>query len=170
VAHGEHARSASAATSPSRADQPEGGGVSGGRPLEVAWPLAPLLERSGRTLEQLARRAGYRQGNVWRLAERGYLSDQQADLFAIRAGLHPGLVWSTWFDVELVGGERLPVAPLAGVVDGSTASFLRRTGISSKSWYRWRDLGTMPAGTGRAAAERLGLSFSEVWPSDCVGA
>lgn len=138
--------------------------MSGGRPLELSWPLQPLLDRTGRSLEQLAARAGYRRSNVWRLEQRGYLSDAQADLFATRAGLHPGLVWPEWFDVEVPAVDRLEVAPLLERLDRSVARFLRDARLNSRSWYRWVELGSMPAGSALAAAAALGADPGELWP------
>jgi Bacterial regulatory proteins, gntR family len=62
------------------------------------WPLRPLLDASGLTATELARRLGVAGGAVTTAARRG-LSDRQADEWAIRPGLHPLLAWGwSWID------------------------------------------------------------------------
>lgn len=56
------------------------------------WPLAPLADRTGMTVRQLAQANGLtREHGTW-LARQG-LTDVQADQWATAEGLHPVHVW-----------------------------------------------------------------------------
>lgn len=64
-----------------------------GRPAGLRlFPLAPLLERSGFSQGALADRAGVDRRTVCRKVHEG-LTEAQADVWAVRCGLHPSAVW-----------------------------------------------------------------------------
>ena len=66
------------------------------------WPLAPLLDQfvpyAG--VSALADRLSVNPCRLIELAEVG-LTDDMADRWAVRLGLHPSLVWPDWFDAGL---------------------------------------------------------------------
>lgn len=71
-------------------------------PLAATWPLEPLLEHvwtrtPERTYKAAAVEMGMDDTNVHRYLVAG-LSDEQADRWACRVGIHPSLVWPAWFD------------------------------------------------------------------------
>lgn len=66
------------------------------------WPYGPLEEALGGSLREQADRLGVHERQVYRWRDYG-LSDDMADRCAIRAGLHPAIVWGTeWDEVGLV--------------------------------------------------------------------
>lgn len=76
----------------------------------VRWPLQPLLDVCGYSRRYLSHHAGVSSAHVQRAGQRG-LTDTEADEWAIRAGLHPALVWGeAWFaaagDVERLALDR----------------------------------------------------------------
>lgn len=60
------------------------------------WPLEPLLAHAG-SLGALAELVGV-SGATVSVANRDGCTDRQADLWALRCGLHPCLVWPDWFE------------------------------------------------------------------------
>jgi hypothetical protein len=74
------------------------------------WPLAPLL--AVMTAEQRTNvpvTLGI-SGGMMSMAEGEGLPDPTADRVAIRLGLHPGEIWSDWFDAGLTEHDRTFVA------------------------------------------------------------
>lgn len=61
-----------------------------GDPTPRPFPLAPLLEAVG---PQAAKRLGMNGSKLRELRERGALTFVEADMLAVRAGLHPSEVW-----------------------------------------------------------------------------
>lgn len=69
-----------------------------GRPLVPRpWSFEPLAARIGGSRNDQAARLGTTQRSVCRWLHTG-LTDEQADYFAIRIGLHPALVWPGWHE------------------------------------------------------------------------
>ena len=63
------------------------------------WPWAPLAEAlGGGSLAAQAARLGVHDAQVHRWRRDG-LTDAMADRCAVRAGLHPAMVWPDWNDV-----------------------------------------------------------------------
>lgn len=62
----------------------------------MRYPLEPLLELAG-TRSQLAEAVHMDPRNLARLAADG-LTDRMADRLACMVGLHPSMLWPTWFD------------------------------------------------------------------------
>lgn len=61
------------------------------------YPYEPLAELVGGTTAEQAERLGVSHHLVRALKRRG-LSAAQADRYAIVAGVHPSLLWPSWFD------------------------------------------------------------------------
>jgi hypothetical protein len=93
------------------------GWVSSAGPVEErGWPLRPLLDASGLTATALGRRLGVGGATVTRAAQHG-LTDQQADEWAIRLGLHPLMVWGwAWIDPAAQARGRPAYARIAAVL------------------------------------------------------
>jgi hypothetical protein len=73
-------------------------------PTEERYPLQPLLDAlGGATINAASKRIGIQ---LWEYAERG-LTEPVADRCAIRARLHPAMVWPTWLDNGLTILDRL---------------------------------------------------------------
>lgn len=77
------------------------------KPHPQRWPLGPLVEavandtRRGRgRIHDVALCLGVSGESVRSAAEFG-LTDEQADRWAIRCGLHPAYVWPGWIDAGL---------------------------------------------------------------------
>jgi hypothetical protein len=89
------------------------------------WPLAPLLAAAGyRTLHPFAVRVRASGESVASAAALG-LTDSQADRWAVRCGLHPGLVWDTWYEAGLLSSEEwllMGSTPQAGAVIHSAST------------------------------------------------
>ena len=65
---------------------------------DPGWPLRPLLDACGLTPTGVGRHLGISGSTITRAGRHG-LSDQQADEWAIRLGLHPLMVWGwAWID------------------------------------------------------------------------
>lgn len=58
----------------------------------LRWPWAPLEQALGGTTTSQARALGVHDRQVYRWRDEG-LTDAMADRCAIRAGLHPAIVW-----------------------------------------------------------------------------
>lgn len=70
------------------------------RQRDAPHGIEPLLERTQATdLQELAQRLGISHRWARELKATG-LSDEQADRFACRVGLHPSVLWSDWWDIE----------------------------------------------------------------------
>lgn len=67
------------------------------------WPWTPLGELLGGSVRSQAERLGVDDAQVSRWKRAG-LSDAMADRCAIRAGLHPAIVWPDW---DARAGEQL---------------------------------------------------------------
>lgn len=61
------------------------------------YSLEGLVTASGLSEAALARSVGL-SGNTLKAVRRRGFSEDQADRYAVRAGLHPSMVWSDWFD------------------------------------------------------------------------
>lgn len=72
----------------------------------VRWPLQPLLDACGYGRRHLAHHVGVSSAHILRAGRRG-LTDTEADEWAIRAGLHPALVWGEAWFAAAVDVERL---------------------------------------------------------------
>lgn len=70
---------------------------------EDRWPLAPLL--AAVNVPDFPRLVGV-SGAVIEAAHIVGLSDTQADRWAVRAGLHPAMVWPDWIDAGLTERDR----------------------------------------------------------------
>lgn len=77
-------------------------GTPGTEPIDTArahqkitdrYPVADLLAAAGVPIRQLELDAGFQQGFLWHVTERGGFNWRQADEWACRIGLHPSLVW-----------------------------------------------------------------------------
>jgi len=74
--------------------------------MDGRWPLADLVAycvaRRHLTLSQVRHKIMRVNAETWaRYAADGFarpLDDYEADRLAVRAGTHPGLVWSEWFE------------------------------------------------------------------------
>ena len=80
------------------------------------FPLQPLLEATSVPLTGLPRRLGTSTTTVRRAATTG-LTEAQADQWSVKLGLHPGTIWSAWWEPTgsgcggpLGGHERADVA------------------------------------------------------------
>lgn len=69
------------------------------------WPLAPLLEATGHNLRSLSDALNVSRSRVSE-ASRDGISDLVADRWACRLGLHPALVWTSWFETALTELDR----------------------------------------------------------------
>ena len=69
---------------------------------DLRWPLGPLVElvAARGNAESVAAALGHSPERVRLAAEFG-LSDQRADHWATRLGLHPAQVWPDWIDAGL---------------------------------------------------------------------
>lgn len=97
------------------------------------WPLAPLMRAAGLApdaVSDLAVRLDVDRGWLQRLKHLG-LSDEQADQWATRLGLHPTLIWPEW-DAGLTG------AALAAVLNATARTTCPHghpyDGIDSRGW------------------------------------
>lgn len=61
------------------------------------YPVEQLLEAADATVATLAQRCGVPDRTLYRWCDQG-LTEGQADELAVRAGLHPGEVWPSWWD------------------------------------------------------------------------
>jgi hypothetical protein len=73
----------------------------------LRWPVQPLLDNTSLTPSDLRTLVGG--GKYGQLVAEG-LTDQQADRWAIRGGVHPGCVWDSWFDAALTPLDEAHVA------------------------------------------------------------
>lgn len=65
------------------------------------WPLQPLLDTTGVSVNEMARVVHQSGGNVYRALREG-LSDSMADRWACALGRHPAEVWDGWFDAVVM--------------------------------------------------------------------
>lgn len=74
--------------------------------FKIWFPAEPffdtvLKDKSDLGLDNLARRLGVPKQNLKRLRQPGaMMRESTADTYAIRAGYHPIMIWSDWFDKE----------------------------------------------------------------------
>lgn len=68
------------------------------------WPWEPLGDLLGGSVRSQAARLGVDDAQLYRWRRTG-LSDSMADRCAIRAGLHPAIVWADW-DAEHLSSMR----------------------------------------------------------------
>ena len=83
--------------------------------LEHRWPLQPLLDVSGQSIQELRRRLGVDHKKISAAAADG-LTDVQADHWAIALGWHPLSVW---------GWDWIDLADQAAGIHGRLAAVLR---------------------------------------------
>lgn len=77
---------------------------------ERRYDLDPLLNAAGLTRRQLRTELRISGSSFAQLEDEG-LTDEQADLYAIRLGLWPWKIWPTWLDDGLnadAAGEGVP--------------------------------------------------------------
>jgi hypothetical protein len=103
-----------------RKNTPRSGKLPGVPKFKIWFPAEPffdivLKDKSDLGLENLARRMGVPKQNLKKLNKPGVLiRESTADAYAIKAGYHPMMIWSDWFDHEPEGGsnpkKRKPLA------------------------------------------------------------
>lgn len=76
-------------------------------PTEERYPLDPLLDALGlRSLNQAAARIGVSGATLYEYRDRG-LTAHVADRLAVKAGLHPAMVWPSWVEDGLTVLDRV---------------------------------------------------------------
>lgn len=140
------------------------------RPTGPRWPLQPLLDASGLTVRQLARRARYWPGNGHAWSQRGDLSTKQAEHLARRADLDPAEVWPDWppkpqrrRSEGRVGGPKWPLEPVLQLTDLSPGALAQVAGYSRKSGERWAAAGVVGDAVADELAVVLGLHPALIW-------
>ena len=72
-------------------------------PVQRRLPVKPLMAAAGaHSLADLARRCHVHRTEVYRWVRGGGITESQADRVSVRLGLHPGSIWSEWFEREEV--------------------------------------------------------------------
>lgn len=73
----------------------------GGPTTQRRYPYDPLARFLAKTQTEMAAEIGVTRETVHRWKVTG-VPEYAADALAIRLGLHPSIIWTDWFDIELV--------------------------------------------------------------------